>query len=77
MGCNIGKHIVPEGWNPWPDERFGDKTKTAFYAEYNNKGKGAKSNKRVAWSHQLSKAEAAKYTLKNIFPKDDFWKTVR
>ncbi|MFA9186752.1 pectinesterase family protein [Flavobacterium sp. FBOR7N2.3] len=77
LGCNLGSHILPEGWNPWKDERFPDKDKTAFYAEYNNKGKGAKTNKRVAWSHQLSKAEAAKYTLKNIFPKGDFWKTIR
>ncbi|GEL10803.1 pectinesterase [Flavobacterium glycines] len=76
MNCNLGSHILPEGWNPWKDERFADKTKTAFYAEYNNKGKGAKNNKRVAWSHQLTKEEAVKYTLKNIFPKDDFWKTV-
>lgn len=77
MNCNLGSHILPEGWNPWADERFADKTKTAFYAEYKNKGKGAKTDKRVAWSHQLTKEEAAKYTLKNIFPKDDFWKTIR
>ncbi|MBA0883601.1 pectin esterase [Flavobacterium sp. BBQ-18] len=77
MNCNLGSHILAEGWNPWKDERFADKTKTAFYAEYKNKGKGAKTDKRVAWSHQLSKEEAAKYTLKNIFPKDDFWKTIR
>lgn len=77
IGCNLGSHILSEGWNPWPDERFGDKTKTAFYAEYNNKGKGSKTNKRVAWSHQLTKEEAEKYTLKNIFSKDDFWKTIR
>ncbi len=77
INCDLGSHILPEGWNPWKDERFPDKDKTAFYAEYNNKGKGAKINKRVSWSHQLSKEEAAKYTLKNIFPKDDFWKTIR
>ncbi|MEL1240918.1 pectinesterase family protein [Flavobacterium flavipallidum] len=77
MNSNLGKHILPEGWNPWKDDRFADKTKTVFYAEYNNKGKGAKTNKRVAWSHQLTKEEAAKYSLKNIFPKDDFWKTIR
>jgi len=76
LGCNLGSHILPEGWNPWVDERFPDKTKTTYYAEYKNKGKGAKTNKRVAWSHQLSKEEAKKYTLKNIFPKDDFWKTI-
>lgn len=77
MNCNLGSHILPEGWNPWKDERFPDKDKSAFYAEYKNKGKGAKINKRVSWSHQLSKEEAAKYTLQNIFPKDDFWKTIR
>lgn len=77
MNCNLGKHILQEGWNPWKDERFPDKTKTAFYAEYNNKGKGAKVNKRVSWSHQLTKAAAAKYTLKNIFSKDDFWKEIQ
>lgn len=77
MDCNLENHILPEGWNPWVDERFPDKDKTAFYAEYNNKGKGAKTDKRVAWSHQLTKKEAVKYTLKNIFPKDDFWKKIR
>jgi pectinesterase len=76
MNCKLGSHILPEGWNPWADERFADKTKTAFYAEYKNKGKGAKTNKRVAWSHQLTKEEAVKYTLKNIFPKDDFWRMI-
>ena len=74
--CNLGSFILPEGWNPWKDERFADKTKTAFYAEYKNKGKGAKTDKRVSWSHQLSKAEAEKYTLQNIFAKDNFWKTI-
>lgn len=77
MNCNLGSHILPEGWNPWADERFADKTKTAFYAEYKNKGKGAKTDKRVTWSHQLTKEEASKYTLKNIYPKDDFWKKIR
>ncbi|MFL9831221.1 pectinesterase family protein [Flavobacterium sp. ST-87] len=72
----LGDHILPEGWNPWKDERYPDKDKTAFYAEYKNKGKGAKTNKRVSWSHQLTKTEAAKYTLKNIFPKNDFWKVI-
>lgn len=77
IGCNFGNHILPEGWDPWVDARFSDKTKTIFYAEFNNKGKGAKTKKRVSWSHQLTKQEAKKYTLKNIFPKDDFWKTIR
>lgn len=65
---NIGKHIVPEGWHAWPgDKMFPDKEKTAYYAEFNNQGEGAEHSKRVTWSHQLTKKEAKKYTLENIF----------
>ena len=45
LNCELGCHIVPEGWNPWVDERFPDKDKTAFYAEYKNKGKGVDGTK--------------------------------
>jgi len=71
--CDLGSHILPEGWNPWKDERFADKTKTAFYAEYKNKGKGSNTAKRVDWSHQISKDEAKKYTLKYIFKDYKDW----
>lgn len=74
--CDLGSHILPEGWNPWKDERFADKTKTAFYAEYKNKGKGSKTTERVDWSHQLSKDEAKKYTLKYIFKDYKDWKAL-
>ena len=68
INTEMGSHIVPEGWNPWSgDKMFPDKDKTAFYAEYGSKGEGAKTEKRVLWSHQLTKQEAKKYTLKNIF----------
>lgn len=77
IGCHLGNHILPEGWEEWVDARFSDKTKTTFYAEYNNKGKGAQPNKRVDWSNQLSKEESKKYTVKNIFPKDEFWKKIQ
>lgn len=68
INSNIGSHIVPEGWHAWPgDKMFPDKEKTAYYAEYNNQGEGAENSKRVTWSHQLTKKEAKKYTLENIF----------
>lgn len=75
--CDLGSHILPEGWNPWVDQRFGDKTKTAYYAEYKSKGKGSKTDKRVNWSHQLSKEEAKKYNLKNIFKEYKNWKALK
>lgn len=66
--CNLGPHIVPEGWNPWHgDPLFANKDKTAFYAEYDNRGEGAGTTARVPWSKQLTKKQANTYTLKNIF----------
>lgn len=69
MQCKLGSHITPTGWDPWAgDKNFTDKNKTAYYAEYKNEGPGAASiDKRVTWSHQLTDAEAQKYTIENIF----------
>jgi len=65
--CNLGGHIVPEGWNPWHgDALFPDKDKTAFYAEYKNIGPGAGTVRRVAWSKQLSNKQAKAYTKQSI-----------
>lgn len=68
INTEMGNHIVPEGWNPWKgDKMFPDKDKTAYYAEFGSKGEGGKTENRVAWSHQLTKKEMKKYTIKNIF----------
>jgi len=64
IGCEMGKHIFPEGWHNWGKK---ENEATAYYAEYNNRGEGAATDKRVAWSHQLSKKEAKQYTIENIF----------
>lgn len=63
MNCNLGKHILAEGWHNWSKP---EAEKTSFYAEYQNTGEGFQKEKRVNWSHQLSKKEAKKYTIKNI-----------
>lgn len=66
--CDLGAHIVPEGWNPWKgDLMFADKEKTAFYAEYQNTGAGAAIAGRAPWSKQLHQNEAKKYTADLIF----------
>ena len=70
IDCFLDKQIKPEGWNNWGNE---ENEKTAFYAEYNSSGPGANSSERVKWSHQLSKAEAAKYSVQNILKGDDNW----
>lgn len=74
INCELGNHIVPEGWNPWKgDAMFPDKEKTAYYAEYNSKGPGANAAARVKWSRQLTKKEFKKYTLENIFKGENGW----
>ncbi|MEJ6980942.1 pectinesterase family protein [Pedobacter sp. P351] len=70
----MGKHIVPQGWDPWKgDKMFPDKEKTTYYAEYGSFGAGADSAKRVVWSKRLSKKEIKKYTLKDIFSGQANW----
>lgn len=69
--CSLGTLVKAEGWNNWSKA---ENEKTAYYAEYKNKGKGALTGKRVPWSHQLSRREAKEYTIDNIF-KD--WKPTR
>jgi pectinesterase len=63
VNCEMGAHILPEGWSSWSGTT---RDKTAFFAECGNAGPGAERNNRVSWSHQLSKNEAANYTLQNI-----------
>jgi pectinesterase len=63
MDCEMGKHILPDGWSNWSGT---SRDKTAYFAEYGNTGPGAENKQRVGWSHQLTKKEAAKYTMKRI-----------
>ena len=69
MHCTLPRQIRPEGWHHWQKER----EQTARYLEFENTGEGAATDKRVPWSHQLSKKEAAKITLDNVFRREDGW----
>ncbi len=61
--CDLGKVISNEGWSNWHGT---ESDKTAYYAEYKNTGAGYTPEKRIAWSHQLSDAEAQIYTPDQI-----------
>ena len=69
MNCELHRQILPEGWHHWQIER----EKTARYLEYNNRGEGASTEKRVSWSRQLTKKEAQQITLENVFRINDTW----
>ena len=63
MHCTLPRPIRPEGWHHWQKER----EQTARYMEFENKGEGADTSKRVSWSRQLTKKEAAQVTIQNVF----------
>lgn len=69
MNCDMGRHIRPEGWHHWQKER----QQTARYMEYNNRGEGAATDKRAAWTRQLTKKEAQKITMETVFAINDTW----
>ena len=74
--CQLGSHIIAEGWDPWKgDAMFPDKEKTTFYAEYGNTGPGAENKQRVGWSKQLTTEQVKKYTITNILGGKDNWIT--
>jgi len=64
LRCEIGPHIIPEGWNNWKNPA---NEATARFSEYRNSGAGAQPAQRVAWSRQLTDDQAKLFTLKNIF----------
>ena len=63
IDCELGGHIVPQGWNNW---RNPDNEKTARYGEYRSKGNGAAPAARALWSRTLSDAEAAAITRERV-----------
>lgn len=68
INTEMGNHILPQGWNEWSgDKMFPDKEKTAYYAEFGSKGKGANISQRVKWSHQLKQKDLKNYTIEKIF----------
>lgn len=58
IGCYLGNQVRPEGWHNWGKV---DNEKTAFYAEYDNEGAGARTEGRVNWCRQLGIDELAFY----------------
>ncbi len=74
LRCELGGHILPEGWHNWDNTA---NEKSARYAEYRNTGPGVNPVTRVPWSRQLSRKEAKKYTVVNVFARNDGWNPVQ
>lgn len=71
MNCDLPKGIRVEGWQNWGNKA---NEQTARYMEYKNRGEGAVIKERAAWSKQLTKKEAEKITLSEVFGETDWIK---
>lgn len=70
--CEMGKHIVPEGWNNWGKA---SNEQTVYYAEYQSTGEGANPTARVKYSHQL--ADISKYQPEQVLAGNDGWNPIK
>ncbi len=70
MNCNLPKGIHRSGWDNW---RNAENEKTVRYAEFNNRGEGAKLDQRVKWIKVLTQKEASIITKEEVFKRNDGW----
>ncbi|KAH0700163.1 hypothetical protein KY284_014378 [Solanum tuberosum] len=66
MSSYISDFIDPRGWSENPQ------VTQIYLAEYNNRGPGSDTSKRVQWSKVIDKTEASKFTVRN-FLQGDKW----
>jgi pectinesterase len=76
LNTRIDAPVIPAGWTEWV--RFGKPTlPTAFYAEYDSTGPGADATDRERYSHQLTAAEAEKWSPRRFLAGKDGWNPIR
>lgn len=71
LQSTLGSLVDPEGWLLWNGET--QHLDTIFYAEYKNVGPGARVDKRVSWSYQITNANDAKKFTPNNFIAASTW----
>ena len=69
--CELGKHILPIGWNNWGKK---ENEKTVFYAEYESRGEGAHPKARAAFSQQLKNLKG--YEINAVLAGEDGWNPI-
>lgn len=67
----IQAHVDPAGWMRWNTSSFG--LWTSFFAEYQGKGPGSNTRKRVPWSYQIKDVKTARKYQAGTFIKGKNW----
>ncbi|MCD8206355.1 MAG: pectinesterase family protein [Bacteroidales bacterium] len=64
LDCEMGPHILPEGWHNW-DKPYAEGN--VYYAEHGSTGPGfTTAEDRVPWSRQLTDEEAEVYKVETV-----------
>ena len=75
LDCELGSHILAEGWHDWEKPGKPDTKKNSYYAEYDCHGPGAVGKVstakairagRVKWSRQLTDRQAEEYSFEKV-----------
>ncbi|HTD97367.1 MAG TPA: pectinesterase family protein [Edaphobacter sp.] len=70
INTELSADLAPAGWNNWGKT---SNEATAFYAESNSTGPGARPTSRVPWSHQLTPAQAKPFLPATFLRGSDKW----
>ena len=65
IDCELGSHILPEGWHDWEKPGKPDTKKNSYYAEWGSYGPGA-AGPRVQWARKLTARKAAEYSFEKV-----------
>ena len=72
LDTEMDGRIDPAGWREWhPGETHS--LETAFFAEYNSRGPGARAGQREAHAHELTPEEARRYAPEVFLRGSDNW----
>lgn len=72
LNARLGKGLDPKGWREWTPGKT-ETWKTAYFAEYRSTGPGANPQEREPWTHHLSKAQAARWSMPAFLRGADGW----
>lgn len=65
--------VIPQGWSAWGKTPG---TPQAYYAEFDDTGRGADPSARASWSHQLAKEQAAQFLPQPFLAGADHWNPI-
>ncbi|MBN1463988.1 MAG: hypothetical protein JW922_09995, partial [Paludibacteraceae bacterium] len=68
--CEMGKHILPAGWDNW---RNPENEKTARFYELGNTGPGSDVSQRVKWAPYVCDCKAKDFSAKKVLAGCDKW----